>query len=158
LRRLSAAAATSSPAPRAPRTSASATDGAAGSTPAATPRSDLTTRTPVPAVTILDLTQQAANYKQLKKGANEATKTLNRGITEFIVMAADAEPLEILLHLPLLCEDKNVPYVFVSSKQALGRACGVSRPVIACSVLSNEGSQLKSQIQTLRSAIEQLLI
>jgi ribosomal protein L7Ae-like RNA K-turn-binding protein len=25
---------------------------------------------------------------------------------EFIVMAADAEPLEILLHLPLLCEDK----------------------------------------------------
>ena len=109
-------------------------------------------------VTILDLTQQAANYKQLKKGANEATKTLNRGITEFIVMAADAEPLEILLHLPLLCEDKNVPYVFVSSKQALGRACGVSRPVIACSVLSNEGSQLKSQIQTLRNAIEQLLI
>ena len=32
-------------------------------------------------------------------------------------MAADAEPLEILLHLPLLCEDKNVPYVFVKSKQ-----------------------------------------
>ena len=35
-----------------------------------------------------------------------ATKTLNRGIAEFIVMAADAVPLEILLHLPLLCEDK----------------------------------------------------
>ena len=62
--------------------------------------------------------QQAANYKQLKKGANEATKTLNRGISEFVVMAADTEPLEILLHLPLLAEDKNVPYVFVPSKQA----------------------------------------
>ena len=47
---------------------------------------------------------QATNYKQLKKGANEATKTLNRGIAEIIVLAADAEPLEILLHLPLLCE------------------------------------------------------
>jgi hypothetical protein len=46
-----------------------------------------------------------------------ATKALNRGLAEFIVMAADAEPLEILLHLPLLCEDKNVPYVFVRSKQ-----------------------------------------
>lgn len=63
-----------------------------------------------------------------------ATKALNRGLAEFIVMAADAEPLEILLHLPLLCEDKvrlpgisnyavsttslpqNVPYVFVPSK------------------------------------------
>ena len=85
-----------------------------------------------------------------------ATKTLNRGISEFVVMAADTEPIEILLHLPLLAEDKvrilhkvlctvqyvrvsstrccvlqNVPYVFVPSKAALGRACGVSRPVSA---------------------------
>ncbi|XP_057965398.1 uncharacterized protein LOC131155962 [Malania oleifera] len=78
-------------------------------------------------ITILDLVQQAANYKQLKKGAN--------------VMAADTEPLEVLLHLSLLAEDKNVPYVFVPSKQALGGGCGVTRPVIACSVTSNEGSQ-----------------
>ena len=35
-----------------------------------------------------------------------ATKTLNRGISEFVVMAADTEPIEILLHLPLLAEDK----------------------------------------------------
>lgn len=81
--------------------------------------------------TILDIVQQAANYKQLRKGANEgescnlccrlirlscppfessfvraATKTLNRGISEFVVMAADTEPIEILLHLPLLAEDK----------------------------------------------------
>src|SRR5260221_11583724 len=35
-----------------------------------------------------------------------ATKTLNRGIAEFIILTADTEPLEILLHLPLLCEDK----------------------------------------------------
>jgi len=60
-------------------------------------------------VQILDLVQQASNYKQLKKGANEATKTLNRGITDLIIMAADTEPLEILLHLPLLCEDKVRP-------------------------------------------------
>ncbi|RZF44438.1 hypothetical protein LSTR_LSTR002211 [Laodelphax striatellus] len=68
---------------------------------------------------IFNLIQQAMNYKQLRKGANEATKTLNRGLSEFIVMAADAEPLEILLHLPLLCEDKNVPYVFVRSRQGM---------------------------------------
>jgi U4/U6 small nuclear ribonucleoprotein SNU13 len=109
-------------------------------------------------VSILDLVQQATNYKQIKKGANEATKTLNRGISEFIVMAADTEPLEILLHLPLLCEDKNVPYVFVPSKVALGRACGVSRPVIAASITSNDASQLGPQIQTMREQIEQLLI
>lgn len=90
--------------------------------------------------------------------SSPATKTLNRGIAEFIVMAADAEPLEIILHLPLLCEDKNVPYVFVRSKQALGRACGVSRPVIATSVTIKEGSQLKPQIQSVQMAIERLLV
>jgi U4/U6 small nuclear ribonucleoprotein SNU13 len=106
-------------------------------------------------------------------------------------MAADTEPIEILLHLPLLAEDKvsktqiksrekyqrtkqkshkkthpfpsrhllqNVPYVFVPSKAALGRACGVTRPVIATSVTTNEGSQLKDQIHTLKLAIEKLLI
>ncbi|KAJ8905106.1 hypothetical protein NDN08_001616 [Rhodosorus marinus] len=109
-------------------------------------------------ISILDLVAQASNYKQLKKGANEATKTLNRGISELIILAADAEPLEILLHLPLLCEDKNVPYVFVPSKQALGRACGVSRPVIASSIITNEGSQLKKQVQNLRDQIERLLL
>ena len=72
---------------------------------------------------ILDLVQLAGQYKQVKKGANEgnlclisivisvltstgATKTLNRGIAEFIILTADTEPLEILLHLPLLCEEK----------------------------------------------------
>jgi len=108
--------------------------------------------------TILDLVQQAHNYKQLKKGANEATKALNRGKSELLLLAADTEPIEILMHLPLLCEDKNVPYVFVRSKQGLGRACGVSRPVIACSIIQNEGSQIKSQIDTLKQNIEKLLI
>ena len=42
------------------------------------------------------------------------------------------------MHLPILCEDKNVPYIYVPHKMALGRACGVSRSVIACSVTSNE--------------------
>jgi ribosomal protein L7Ae-like RNA K-turn-binding protein len=46
-------------------------------------------------------------------------------------------PLAILLHLPLLFEDKNVPYVFVPSQQTLGRASGAGRPVIAVSITTN---------------------
>ena len=67
-------------------------------------------------------------------------------------------PRRILLHLPLLCEDKNVPYVFVPSKAALGRAAGVSRAVIAASVTSNDASQLKPQVIKIKDAIEKLLI
>jgi U4/U6 small nuclear ribonucleoprotein SNU13 len=51
-----------------------------------------------------------------------------------------------------------VPYVFVPSKVALGRACGVSRNVIACSILQNEESELKEQINNLKDQIERLLI
>jgi U4/U6 small nuclear ribonucleoprotein SNU13 len=113
----------------------------------------------------------------LKKGANEATKTLNRGISEIIILAADTAPLAILLHLPLLCEDKvsclsflplsgfrvdlipqNVPYVYVPSKTALGRACGVSRAVIAASITTNEASDLMNQIRSLKDKVERLMI
>lgn len=77
----------------------------------------------------LSLSLSHAIEKKKQHSKTTATKTLNRGISEFVVMAADTEPIEILLHLPLLAEDKNVPYVFVPSKAALGRACGVTRPV-----------------------------
>ncbi|KAK1932902.1 putative ribosomal protein L7A [Babesia divergens] len=119
---------------------------------------------------LLDLVQQACNYKQLKKGANEATKALNRGLAEVVILAADAEPLEIILHLPLVCEDKvspflcqshvlqNIPYIFVKSKIALGRACGVSRPVISCAIISREGSPLNQQIVEAKDHIERLLV
>ncbi|KAM0337253.1 hypothetical protein ACHAPQ_003272 [Fusarium lateritium] len=96
--------------------------------------------------------------RQLKKGANEATKTLNRGVSELVILAADTQPLAILLHLPLLCEDKNVPYVYVSSKMHLGRACGVSRAVIAASITSNDASELAGQIRAMRDKVERLAI
>ena len=107
---------------------------------------------------IFNAITKAAQLKKIKKGANESTKTLNRGISDLIVIAADVKPLEIVLHLPLLCEDKNVPYVFVESQRLLGRACGVSRPVIAASILSNTSDDLKKTISNLKQEVEKLLI
>ena len=107
---------------------------------------------------LVEAVNKAVQKKMIKKGANEATKTLNRGISSLIILAADAKPLEIVLHLPLLCEDKNVPYIFVKSQALLGRACGVSRPVIACSILASNDDTEKEQMNTLKNRIEQLLI
>jgi U4/U6 small nuclear ribonucleoprotein SNU13 len=53
---------------------------------------------------------------------------------------------------------QNVPYIFVPSKAALGRACGVTRPVISASVTTSESKELSSQIQTVKNAIEKLLV
>jgi U4/U6 small nuclear ribonucleoprotein SNU13 len=75
-----------------------------------------------------------------------------------VVLAADTTPLAILLHIPLLSEDKNTPYVYVPSKVALGRACGVSRAVIAAAITSNEASDLMGQIRALKDKVERLAI
>ena len=107
---------------------------------------------------ILDIVQEASNQKLIKKGANEATKALNRGIADLIILAGDTNPIEILLHLPLLCEDKNVPYVFVPSKTALGRASQVSRNVVALAVLQSDNKQLSNRVQAVKQEVERLLI
>lgn len=52
----------------------------------------------------------------------------------------------------------QVPYVFVSSKTLLGRACGVSRSVIAVSITSNDASELAGQIRSMRDKVERLAI
>jgi len=87
------------------------------------------------------------------------TETLTEGKvqSELLVMATDTYPLEKILHLPILAEEKSIPYVFVLSKKALGRACGRTKTVKACLVTSNEGSQLSSQLQQLKDDIVKLL-
>jgi len=107
---------------------------------------------------ILDLLQLARHLRQSKKGANEVTKSIIRGTCELAVLAADTEPLAIILHIPLICEEKGVLYVYVPSKTMLGRACGVSRPVIAASISSNELSELSGQIKALLQKVERLAI
>lgn len=82
---------------------------------------------------------------------------LHRSKAELVILAADTDPLEIVMHLPLLCEDKSVFYVFTKSKTALGRACGVSRSVIAAVITKAENSPLIPQLQQSKEAIEQLL-
>ena len=78
-------------------------------------------------IKIFDILEQAMNYKQLKKGVNEVMKVLNKHKAEAVIMAADTNPLEMLMNLPALCEEHSVPYCFVDSVAALGRACGIQR-------------------------------
>jgi U4/U6 small nuclear ribonucleoprotein SNU13 len=85
-------------------------------------------------------------------------KSLTRGISEIVVLAADTVPLAILMSIPALCESNNVPYVFVPSKQAMGRACGMSRPISAISINSNDASELALSIEQTKNKVERLAI
>merc|ERR1711956_68698 len=67
---------------------------------------------------ILNLAQQATNYKQLKKGANEATKALNRGQAEFVILASDAEPWRFFFTFPC-CVKTRMFLTFLSNPNKL---------------------------------------
>jgi len=105
---------------------------------------------------VLDLLTECEKIKQAKRGANEVTKMINRNMAEFVLLAADTIPIEIIMHLTLLCEDKGVPFLWVSSRDMIGKACGLPRPVTAAAILSNEQSHLTGRIRKTRIMIDNL--
>ncbi|HLC65744.1 MAG TPA: ribosomal L7Ae/L30e/S12e/Gadd45 family protein [Candidatus Nanoarchaeia archaeon] len=62
---------------------------------------------------------------KLKKGTNEVTKALERGGVKLVVIAKDVTPKEVVMHIPILAREKNVPCVEVPSKVELGAAAGL---------------------------------
>jgi len=80
---------------------------------------------------------------KIRKGMNEVTKSIERVQAKFVVMAEDVSPPEILFHIPLLCEEKSIPYGYVSGKKELGNSVkiNVSASAIAIENLGtgNEG-------------------
>lgn len=62
---------------------------------------------------------------KLRKGANEATKAIERGDAKLVVVAKDVNPPEITMHLPLLCEEKSITCIQVPSMEELGAAAGI---------------------------------
>jgi len=77
----------------------------------------------------------ARDSGKLRKGTNEVTKLVERGEAQLVVMAEDVTPEEILAHMPLLCEEKAVPYAYVPSKQELGVAAGLGKATASCAIL-----------------------
>lgn len=63
---------------------------------------------------------------KIRKGMNECTKSIERGQAKLVVMAEDVSPPEILYHVPLLCEEKNIPYAYISTKKNLGKAVNIN--------------------------------
>jgi large subunit ribosomal protein L7Ae len=81
----------------------------------------------------------AKNTGKIRKGTNEVTKAIERGIAKLVVIASDVQPEEIVMHLPVLCEEKKCDYVYVPSKEELGRSAGINIPTAAvCIVESGE--------------------
>lgn len=84
---------------------------------------------------ILEIIEVARDTGKIRKGINEATKAVERGIAKLVVVAEDVDPKEITMHLPPLCEEKKILLRSVPSKSELGRAAGLDVGTAAIAVV-----------------------
>ena len=83
----------------------------------------------------LQLVQIARETGKVRVGTNEVTKASERAEAKLVVMAEDVDPIEILAHIPMLCEEKRIPYVYVPKKQRLGQSAGLSKSAASVAVV-----------------------
>ncbi|MDO8627127.1 MAG: 50S ribosomal protein L7Ae [Candidatus Diapherotrites archaeon] len=79
---------------------------------------------------------------KIKVGVNEVTKSVERGLAKLVVIAEDVNPPELVMHLPLLCEEKNIPYSYVSTRKELGEKSGLKVAAASIAIL-DEGDAKK---------------
>jgi large subunit ribosomal protein L7Ae len=91
--------------------------------------------------------QIAAKTGMVRKGTNETTKAVERAQAKLVVIAEDVDPPEVVAHLPLLCEERKIPYVFVPSKEKIGNAIGIDvSAASACIVKEGDAAGLVKEI------------
>ncbi len=90
---------------------------------------------------ILEALRVAAQSGKVRKGTNEATKAIERGISKLIVIAEDVEPPEVVAHLPIICDEQGAAYAFVPSKQELGKSLGIDVTSAAAAILDSGDAQ-----------------
>ena len=96
---------------------------------------------------VLQLVETVKSTGKLRRGINETAKSVEHGSAKMVVIAEDIEPEEIAMHLPILCEEKKIHYIYVQSKLELGRASGIDVQSAAIALLDiGEGKDLFSEI------------
>ena len=83
----------------------------------------------------------------VRKGTNETTKAIERAQAKLVIIAEDVDPPEVVAHLPLLCEERKIPYIFVPSKEKIGNAAGIDVPAASvCIVKEGDATGLVREI------------
>ena len=86
----------------------------------------------------LEAIEVARTTGKIRKGTNEATKAIEKGDAKLVAIAKDVNPPEITMHIPVLCDEKNIVCVIVPTREELGAAAGLEVSTSAVVIL-NEG-------------------
>jgi len=95
----------------------------------------------------LEALELARDTGRIKKGTNEATKAIERGVARLVIVGEDVTPPEIVAHIPALCEEKKTPYIYVKKQSELGAAAGLSVKSAAAAIVEpGKGKELLDEI------------
>jgi len=86
---------------------------------------------------LFKIIKKAQKQKNLYKGVREVQKFIRKGQKGIVIFAGNTNPIEVICHMPVLCEDNGLPYCYVPSKEDLGAASGSKRPTCALMVKSH---------------------
>ena len=102
----------------------------------------------------LEALEVARDTGTVKKGTNETTKAVERGNAELVFIAEDVSPEEVVMHLPELAAEKDIPYVFVESQDDVGHAAGLSVGSAAAAI--TDAGEAVNDVEDIASKIEEL--
>lgn len=102
----------------------------------------------------IEALEVARDTGTVKKGTNETTKAVERGNALLVFVAEDVQPEEVVMHLPELSDEKDIPYVFVESQDDVGHAAGLSVGSAAAAI--TDAGEAVSDVEDIASKIEEL--
>jgi large subunit ribosomal protein L7Ae len=96
----------------------------------------------------------ARDTGKITKGTNEVTKAMERGDAILVLIAEDIDPPEIAAHMPVLAEEKEIPYVYIPTKDELGEAAGLNVGTASAGIIdAGEATEL---IKDVSEKVEEL--
>ncbi|KAH3664205.1 hypothetical protein OGAPHI_004556 [Ogataea philodendri] len=90
---------------------------------------------------VLKTVKKASKSKHVKRGVKEVVKALRKGEKGLVIIAGDISPADVISHIPCLCEDNGVPFLFVPSKEDLGSAGATKRPTSCVMIVPGAGKK-----------------
>lgn len=97
---------------------------------------------------VLKTVKKASKAKHVKRGVKEVVKALRKGEKGLVIIAGDISPPDVISHIPVLCEDTSVPFVFIPSKEDLGSAGATKRPTSCVMIVPGGGKSKKNADKT----------
>jgi len=102
----------------------------------------------------IEALEVARDTGSVKKGTNETTKAVERGNAELVFIAEDVSPEEVVMHLPEISAEKEVPYVFVGTQDDIGHAAGLQVGSAAAAIV--DSGEASDDVESIAEKVEEL--